>query len=29
MFKKLKNCLIDIGAQNCHENENYGPFTGS
>ena len=26
---KLKNCQIDIGAQNCHENENYGPYTGS
>ena len=27
--KKLKNCQIAIGAQNCHENENYGPYTGS
>ena len=27
--KKFKNCLIDVGAQNCHENLNYGPFTGS
>jgi triosephosphate isomerase (TIM) len=27
-FKKFKNCQIDIGGQNCHENENYGPYTG-
>ena len=27
--KKLKKTKIDIGAQNCHENENYGAFTGS
>ena len=27
-FKKFENCLIDIGAQNCHENDNYGPHTG-
>ena len=27
-FTKFKNCLIDIGAQNCHEAENYGPHTG-
>ena len=27
-FKKFKNCLIDIGAQNCHENDDYGPHTG-
>ena len=27
-LKKFKNCLIDIGAQNCHENETYGPHTG-
>ena len=27
-FKKFQNCLIDIGAQNCHENDNYGPHTG-
>ena len=27
-FKKFKNCLIDIGAQNCHESENYGSHTG-
>ena len=29
MSKKLKNSPINVGAQNCHENENYGPFTGS
>ncbi len=27
-FKKFKNCQIDIGGQNCHESENYGPNTG-
>ena len=27
-FKKFKNCQIDIGGQNCHEDENYGPYTG-
>jgi len=27
--KKFKNCQIGIGGQNCHEKENYGPFTGS
>ena len=27
--KKFKNCQIGIGAQNCHESENYGPYTGS
>jgi len=27
-FKKFKNCQIDIGGQNCHENEDYGPHTG-
>ena len=26
--KKLKFSSIEIGAQNCHENENYGPYTG-
>ena len=26
--KKLKNSKIDVGAQNCHENETFGPFTG-
>ena len=29
MSKKLKNSPINVGAQNCHENENYGAFTGS
>tara|TARA_B100000886_G_scaffold100666_1_gene66864 strand:- start:1814 stop:2536 length:723 start_codon:yes stop_codon:yes gene_type:complete len=29
MSKKLKNSQIDVGAQNCHEEENYGAFTGS
>ena len=29
MSKKLQNYKIDVGAQNCHQNENYGPFTGS
>ena len=28
-FKKFENCLIDIGAQNCHESEDYGSHTGS
>ena len=27
-LKKFKNCLIDIGAQNCHESNEYGPHTG-
>ena len=27
-LKKFENCLIDIGAQNCHENDEYGPHTG-
>ena len=27
-FKKFQNCLIDIGAQNCHEDYDYGPHTG-
>jgi triosephosphate isomerase len=27
--KKLKNCQIGIGGQNCHENKSYGPYTGS
>tara|TARA_B100000925_G_C21919461_1_gene435193 strand:- start:228 stop:968 length:741 start_codon:yes stop_codon:yes gene_type:complete len=26
--KKFKNCLIDVGAQNCHESETYGAHTG-
>ncbi len=29
MSKKLKSTSIVVGAQNCHENENYGSFTGS
>ena len=29
MSKKLKKSRIDVGAQNCHEQENYGAFTGS
>ena len=29
MIKKLKKTRIQIGAQNCHENQNYGAFTGS
>ena len=29
MSKKLKNTSIKVGAQNCHENENYGAYTGS
>ena len=27
-FKKFKKCLIDIGAQNCHESIDYGSHTG-
>ena len=27
-FKKFENCLIDIGAQNCHESNEYGSHTG-
>jgi triosephosphate isomerase len=27
-LKKFKNCQIDIGGQNCHESENFGPNTG-
>jgi len=27
-LKKFSNCQIDIGGQNCHESENYGPYTG-
>tara|TARA_B100000795_G_scaffold267501_1_gene252458 strand:- start:1545 stop:2285 length:741 start_codon:yes stop_codon:yes gene_type:complete len=26
--KKLQNTLIDVGAQNCHESDNYDAFTG-
>jgi triosephosphate isomerase (TIM) len=29
MSKKLKDSQIEVGAQNCHENETYGAFTGS
>ena len=29
MSKKLKNSQIEVGAQNCHEQENFGAFTGS
>ena len=28
MSKKLKNTQINIGAQNCHESETFGAFTG-
>ena len=28
MSKKLKNTQINIGAQNCHESESFGAFTG-
>ena len=28
LFKKFENCLIDIGAQNCHESDGYGSHTG-
>ena len=27
-YKKFENCLIDLGAQNCHESDVYGPHTG-
>ncbi len=26
---KIKSHSISLGAQNCHQHENYGPFTGS
>jgi len=29
MSKKLKNTRIEVGAQNCHEQNTYGAFTGS
>ena len=29
MFIKFKNSKIEVGAQNCHESQNYGAFTGS
>ena len=28
MSKRLKKTNIDVGAQNCHESENFGAFTG-
>ena len=28
-FKKIKNTKIELGAQNCHQEEVNGPFTGS
>ena len=28
MSKRLRKTNIDIGAQNCHESESYGAFTG-
>ncbi len=27
-LKKFENCLIDLGAQNCHESDTYGSHTG-
>ena len=29
MSKKLTNSKIEVGAQNCHENDSFGAFTGS
>ena len=29
LVKKLKNSKISVGAQNCHHNSDFGPFTGS
>ena len=29
MSKKLKNTNFEVGAQNCHEHQSYGAFTGS
>jgi len=29
MTKKLRKSKIEVGAQNCHENNDYGAFTGS
>ena len=29
MKRKFKSSKIEVGAQNTHENENYGPFTGA
>ena len=28
MSKRLKNSNLEVGAQNCHENDDYGAFTG-
>ena len=28
LSKRLKKTNLEVGAQNCHESENYGPFTG-
>jgi triosephosphate isomerase (TIM) len=28
LSKRLKKTNLDVGAQNCHESENYGAFTG-
>jgi triosephosphate isomerase (TIM) len=28
LSKRLNKTKLDVGAQNCHENENYGAFTG-
>jgi triosephosphate isomerase len=29
LSRKFRNCQIGIGGQNCHESDNYGPYTGS
>ena len=29
MNNKIKNSKLNLGAQNCHSNSEYGPFTGS
>jgi triosephosphate isomerase (TIM) len=29
LSKRLKKTKLDVGAQNCHEKENYGAFTGN
>ena len=29
MKRKFRSLKIEVGAQNTHENENYGPFTGA
>jgi triosephosphate isomerase len=28
LVKMLKTTSIEVGGQNCHENKNYGPYTG-